>query len=153
MSETSHDHDFYVTLVEEAYFGSVMREDIAATLDCFTADAQVTIYHGDAPVRRFAVSPQAGESPLREFYEHLFANYVPRFTAFRHFVDVPNACCAATFDVTLLPKPGSAYLDAGTRRLKNCNFFHCRGGKIFDMTIYYADPGADPGGPTGFPKA
>ncbi len=153
VSDISHDTDFYVTLVENAYFASVGREDIAAALDCFTPDAKVTIYHGDAPARRFAVEPGAGESPLREFYDHLLANYVASFSGFRHFVDVPGERCAATFDVTLAPKPGSAYLDAGTRRLKNCNFFHCRDGKIFDMIIYYADPGADAGAPTGFPKS
>lgn len=150
---SKYSRDYYVNLVEDDYFGSVTREDIAATLDCFTPDAQVTIYHGDASARRFAAAPQAGESPLREFYDHLLANYVPRFTEFRHFIDPSRDCCAAYFDVELSPKPGSPYLDAGTRHLKNCNFFQCRDGKIHDMIIYYANPGATPGGPTGFPKA
>jgi len=145
--------DYYVTLVEDDYFGSVAREDIAAAMACFTPDAKVTIYHGDAPARRFAVAPEAGESPLRDFYDHLLANYAPRFSGFDHFVDVESGRCAATFDVALAPKPGSAYLDSGERRLKNCNFFHCRDGKIRDMIIYYADPGAEAGMPTGFPKA
>jgi hypothetical protein len=153
VSDTSRDYDYYVNLVEEDYFGSVSREDVAAALACFTPDAKVTIYHGDAPERRFAMAPGDGESPLRDFYGHLLANYMPRFSGFCHFVDVPGERCAATFDVALAPKPGSAYLDAGTRRLKNCNFFRCRDGKICEMIIYYADPGADAGVPTGFPKA
>jgi hypothetical protein len=143
----------YVNLVENEYFGSVTREDIAAAMRCFTSDARITIYHGNAPVRRFAVAPRDGESPLRDFYDHLLANYVPRFSGFRHYVDPPSECCAAHFDVELSPKPESPYLEAGTRHLNNCNFFQCRDGKIHDMIIYYADPSADPGGPTGFPKA
>ncbi len=149
---SSFSHDDYVRLVEDDYFGSVAREDVEGALRCFTPDAHVTIYHGDAPARRFAAEPQTGESPLREFYDHLLANYAPNFSGFRHFVDPPQQRCAAYFDVELSPKPGSPYQRAGTRHLKNCNFFHCRDGKIFDMTIYYADPGADPGAPTGFPK-
>ena len=145
--------DYYVNLVENESFGSVNREDIAAALHCFTPDAHVTIYHGDAAARRFAVTPGRGESPLRDFYDHLLANYVARFSGFHHYVDPPSECCAAHFDVELSPKPDSAYLGAGTRHLNNCNFFQCRDGKIHDMIIYYADPGADPAAPTGFPKA
>ena len=150
---SNYSRDYYVNLVENDYFASVAREDIAAALRCFTPDAHVTIYHGDAPARRFAAAPKAGESPIREFYDHLLANYVPRFSGFLHFVDPPSERCAATFDVELSPKPDSPYLGAGKRHLKNCNFFQCRDGKIHDMIIYYADPGANPGGPTGFPKA
>ena len=150
---SNYSRDDYVNLVEEAYFGAVAREDIAAALECFTPDARVTIYHGDAPARRFSAAPGAGESPLRDFYDHLLANYVARFSGFRHYVDPPNECCAAHFDVELSPKPDSPYLAAGTRHLNNCNFFQCREGKIYDMIIYYADQGANPDGPTGFPKA
>ena len=126
---------------------------MAATLRCFTPDARVTIYHGDAAPRIFLAAPAAGESPLRDFFDHLLANYAVRFSGFRHFVDAESERCAATFDVEITPKPDSAYLVAGVRHLKNCNFFQCRDGKIFDMIIYYATPGAAPDGPTGFPKA
>jgi len=150
---SDYSRDYYVNLVEDDYFGNVTQEDIPAVLRCFTPDARVTIYHGDAPARRFAAAPTAGESLLREFFDHLLANYVARFTDFQHFVDPPSEQCAAYFNVELSPKQDSPYLDAGTRHLKNCNFFHCRDGKIHDMIIYYADPGASPGAPTGFPKA
>ena len=150
---SNYSRDYYENLVETDYFGSVTRQDIAAILYCFTPDAHVTIYHGDAPARRFAAAPGVGESPLREFFDHLLTNYVARFSGFRHFVDPPSERCAAHFDVELSPKPDSAYLGAGKRQLKNCNFFQCRDGKIHDMIIYYADQGANPGGSTGFPKA
>ena len=150
--------DDYVDLVEERYFGNVSREDIAAALACFTDDARVTIYHGDAAPRLFAVSPGAGETPLARFFEHLLSNYEARFTEFVHYVDEAGERCAAMFLVTLTPRPGSPYRDAGVQRLRNCNFFRCRGGLIHEMTIYYSNPvtasGRDAHGtrPTGFPQ-
>lgn len=151
MSDNSRDD--YVKLVEVEYFGNVTKNNIPAILECFTLDARVTIYHGDAVARRFAGRPAAGESPLRDFFDHLLANYNAGFANFHHYVDPPEQRCAAHFDVTLEPKAGSAYLSAGTRHLKNCNFFKCQDGKIHDMVLYYAHPGADPTGPTGYPKA
>ena len=151
--------DDYVDLVERRYFGSVTRADIPAVVDCFTEDAAVTIYHGDAAPRRFKAAPAAGETPLPRFFEHLLANYEAEFTEFVHYVDEGNERCAATFLVTLTPKPDSAYRDAGVQRLRNCNFFRCRDGLIHEMTIYYSNPstagGADAHGsrPTGFPQA
>jgi len=97
--------------------------------------------------------PGDGESPLRDFFDHLLANYVARFSGFCHFVDPSSERCSAHFDVELTPKPDSPYLPVGIRHLKNCNFFQCRDGKIHDMIIYYANPGADPESPTGYPKA
>ena len=150
--------DDYVDLVERRYFGNVSRADIAAVVACFTDDARVTIYHGDAAPRVFRAEPAAGETPLPRFFEHLLANYAPQFAEFAHYVDEANERCAATFLVTLTPKPDSAYRDAGVQRLRNCNFFRCRDGLIHDMTIYYSNPGtaadADTHGtrPTGFPQ-
>lgn len=154
MTDFSRDH--YVKLVEQDYFGSVARHDKAAILACFTDDARVTIYHGDNRPRRFQGKAASGESPLPSFFDHLLANYDPEFTEFTHFVDAENARCAATFKVTLTPTADSAYRDAGVQVLRNCNFFECRDGKIHDMIIYYANPGAagaaEPA-PTGFPQA
>ena len=151
--------DDYVDLVERRYFGNVVLADIPAVVACFTDDASVTIYHGDAAPRLFKAQPGAGETPLPRFFEHLLANYEPGFTEFVHYVDVPNERCAAMFLVTLTPKPDSAYRDAGVQRLRNCNFFRCRDGLIHEMTIYYSNPGAAGGAeahgsrPTGFPQA
>ena len=151
--------DDYVDLVEECYFGNVSRADIPAVVACFSDDATVTIYHGDAEPRVFKAAPTAGETPLPRFFEHLLANYDPRFTEFVHYVDEAGERCAATFLVTLTPKPGSAYGDAGVQRLRNCNFFRCRDGLIHEMTIYYSNPGTAGGTdahgsrPTGFPKS
>ena len=157
--------DDYVDLVERRYFGNVAQADIPAVVACFSGDARVTIYHGDAAPRLFAVQPGPGETALARFFEHLLANYEPRFTEFVHYVDPVGERCAATFLVTLTPKPGSPYRDAGVQRLRNCNFFRCRAGLIRAMTIYYSNPGsaggaggADGGGahgtrPTGFPQA
>ena len=151
--------DDYVDLVERRYFGNVARADVPAVVACFTADATVRIYHGDAAPRVFKAAPAAGETPLPRFFEHLLTNYKPGFTEFVHYVDTVNERCAATFLVTLTPKPYSPYRDAGVQHLRNCNFFRCRGGLIHEMTIYYSNPGtaggADAHGsrPTGFPQA
>ena len=74
-------------------------------------------------------------------------------------MDTGGERCAATFLVTLTPKPDSPYRDAGVQRLRNCNFFRCRDGLIHEMTIYYSNPGTAGGQeahgarPTGFPQA
>jgi ketosteroid isomerase-like protein len=148
----------YVKLVETDYFGSVMKRDFDAVVACFTDDATVTIYHGDAEPRIFKAAPGPGETPLRAFFEHLLANYDPMFDEFVHFVDAAGERCAATFAVRLTPKPESAYQDYGVQHLRNCNFFQCRDGRIHDMIIYYANPAIGGAGepteakPTGFPK-
>lgn len=148
----------YIKLVEKDYFGNVMSGDLDAVVACFTPAAEITIFHGDNEIRRFFGKPAAGQQPLRAFWEHLCGNYDSHFGNFQHIVDDAHECCAATFIVTLKPKPNSAYLATGTLTLNNCNYFWCKDGKIDRMTIYYANPtlGAKLGltstGPTGFPK-
>ncbi len=157
MSKPSRDH--YIKLVEHDYFGNVMTEDLDAVVRCFTSDAEITIYHGDNPIRHFYANPVGTQQPMREFWVHLCGNYDSHFGQFQHIVDEVHECCAAIFIVTLKPKPHSAYLATGTLTLNNCNYFWCKGGKIVRMTIYYANPtlGAKLGlasmGPTGFPKS
>ena len=152
------DRDYYVQLVEEGYFGNVMKEDIAGAVACFTDDAEVIIYHGDNEVRRFYGSPTGDQLPLDAFYDHLLGNYDAHFEGFEHTIDLDTQRCAANFTVTLTPKPGSAYEDTGTLTLNNSNFFRCRDGKIYWMVIYYANPalgaklGTQTQSPTGFPK-
>jgi ketosteroid isomerase-like protein len=146
----------YVDLVENRYFGNVERGRIAAIRACFTDDAVVTIRHGDNPVRVFKGRPDPGELPLEAFWEHICANYDPRFTEFEHVVDTDGGCCAATFLVTLVPKAGSQYRDRGTLTLRNCNFFWLEGGRIARMIVYYSNPdsgGTDGAKPTGYPPA
>ncbi len=157
MSKPNRDH--YIKLVEKDYFGNVVAEDIEAVVRCFTPDAEITIYHGDNPIRRFYGKPNGDQQPLRAFWDHLCGNYGAHFGQFQHIVDEAHECCAATFIVTLTPKPNSAYISTGTLTLNNCNYFWCRDGKIARMTIYYANPtlgaklGLVPVGPTGFPKS
>ena len=75
MADFSREH--YVKLVEHDYFGSVAGEDVAAALRCFTPEARVTIYHGDAPARLFAViaalrsadvNPEGSGAPIAAVY-------------------------------------------------------------------------------------
>lgn len=145
----------YVALVEDRYFGNVARERLAAVVDCFTADAEIVIRHGDNPTRVMKANPRSGEAHISEFWKHLNANYQASFDHFQHVIDLDANRCAATFQVTLAPKPGSAYAASGTLTLENCNFFWLENGKIARMVVYYANP--DSGGtstakPTGYPS-
>jgi hypothetical protein len=143
-----------IDLVERRYFGSVTRGDVAATGACFTADAVITILHGDNPPRILQAAPDANEAHISEFWRHLCANYDARFDQFEHFIDESAARCAATFAVTLTPKPLSPHYSRGVLRLRNCNFFWLRNDLIEAMTVYYANPdtGGDAlGKPTGYP--
>ena len=152
----SHSYEHYVKLVEEDYFGNVSRQNIAGILACFTADARVTIYHGDNEPRRFSGAGENGASPLPSFFEHLLGNYDPQFSDFTHFVDAENDRCSVHFKVRLTPKADSPYAASGVLNLRNCNFFLCRDGKIHDMIIYYSNPEAANStgpAPTGFPTA
>lgn len=144
-----------IELVENRYFGSVSREQLQDVLDCFTEDAQILIRHGDNPTRLMKAKPGAGETHISEFWKHLNAHYTARFEDFEHFIDLEAARCAATFRVTLAPKPGSAYAERGTLTLYNCNFFWLEKGRIARMIVYYANPdtgGAMDGKPTGYPR-
>lgn len=147
---------YCIELVENRYFGNVRRERLADVLDCFTADAVIVIRHGDHPTRVMKASPGPGESHISEFWRHLNANYSACFEDFEHFIDLDAARCAATFRVTLAPKPGSAYAARGTLTLHNCNFFWLDDGRIARMVVYYANPdtgGPAEGKPTGYPPA
>lgn len=142
-----------VALVEQHYFGNVAREQLAAVVACFTANAQVVIRHGDQPTRRFAAQPSPGVPHISEFWRHLNGHFNGRFDDFVHVIDVEQQCCAATFTVTLAPKPGSPYRERGTLTLQNCNFFWLQDGLIDRMIVYYANPdtgGAAAGKPTGY---
>lgn len=149
----------YVQLVEDRYFGNVSRDRQDAVLACFADDAEIEIRHGDNPVRILKGRPLAGESHLSEFWRHLNGNYRAAFADFQHFVDVASHRCAATFIVTLTPKPGSLYESQGIQTLKNCNFFWLRGTQIERMIVYYSNPAAADESsaqkkrPTGYPPA
>ncbi|MFQ5660296.1 MAG: hypothetical protein ACE5GZ_07700, partial [Gammaproteobacteria bacterium] len=145
-----------IKLVEESYFGNVVRGDIDAVLDCFTENAKVTIRHGDRPVRRFSHSATDGDCALRDFYQHLCGNYVSWFGEFEHYIDTTASRSACTFTVKLDPRQSSPYFNAGTQILQNCNFFCYEGNRISDMTIYYSNSAEIPVGtgritPTGYP--
>jgi hypothetical protein len=146
------DRDAVIEFVEQAYFGSVQRQDIAAVMGCFEATAEVVIRHGDNPVRQFSVAPQAGADDLQTFYAHLCGNYQAQFRDFKHFVDLDAQRSACYFTVRLTPKADGLYADAGVQTLQNCNFFEYEDGRIRQMIIYYSNSDSADGTPTGYPK-
>lgn len=133
----------YIRLVEEDYFGHVVRPNLERILACFTDDAVITIFHGDDPASVFRAAPGPDDAPLRGYFDYVFDTYtVDGYSNFRHFVDVEVQSVASMFDVTLTPKPGSepAKEGVGTQTLHNCNFFECANGRFRNVVIYYANP-------------
>jgi len=143
--------DECVELIESHYFGGVMAADLHQIRSCFTDDAIVTIRHGDRQPRLFSLQPLAGHQDLMSFYEHICGEYDCWFGHFRHYIDAPQQSAASTFEVRLTPKPGGAYDGWAIQTLYNCNFFNFRDRRIFDMLIYYSNPGAGEN-PTGYPQ-
>jgi len=146
------DRDGVIEFVEQAYFGSVQRQDIAAVMGCFEAKAEVVIRHGDNPVRNFSVAPKPGVDDLQNFYAHLCGNYEAWFGDFNHFVDLDAQRSACYFSVRLTPKSDGLYADAGVQTLQNCNFFQYEDDRIRHMIIYYSNSGSVDDTPTGYPK-
>ena len=152
------DRESCITLIEQTYFGNVQSGNIDAVMGCFAPGAEVIIRHGDNPERLFTVQPSAGETALREFYEHLCGNYEAWFGNFVHTIDTGEQRAASHFTVHLTPKPDGLYTDAGTQILRNCNFFTFRENLISHMIIYYANSKAGiaaaglSAAPTGYPK-
>jgi hypothetical protein len=150
----------YVEFIEQRYFGSVADGKFEKILDCFADDARVIIRHGDKPERRFAVNPQSNESELLGFYQHLCENFDCWFGDYHHYVDLKEGNAASRFTVRLTPQPKGIYANAPPQKLRNCNFFEFRAGRISDMIIYYANPQTHvtnvqlpSGKPTGYPPS
>ena len=139
----------YIRLVEEAYFGNLMRDDIDGALACFSDTAVVTIRHGDATPRIFHRRPTAGEAALEDFFRHLLGQFHASFGEFHHYFDPVAGGGASRFVVSL--KPRATRTDLQPQQLLNCNFFDLEEGRIERMLIYYANPGAGSAAPTGYP--
>lgn len=133
------DRQTYLTAVA-GYFDAVTREDFAGVKAHFTADATVTIFHGDNPTQLFHKAAVAGQRPFDEFYGHLWENYVVAFNDRVFVIDADAGTAAAIFSPSLTPKAASAYTETGPLTLNNANFFWFEDGLIARMVIYYANP-------------
>lgn len=146
--------DAVIRFVEQAYFGSAMRADVAGMLACFVPDARVTVRHGDNPERYFSPAAHGQHAELGSFFEHLCSTFEPWFGNFEHFVDLEQDRSACYFTVRLTPREPDMLADSGILELRNCNFFCYQDGKIDEMIIYYANSGASErrSMPTGYPQ-
>ena len=107
----------------ERYFDAVDRMDLAATLACFTEDAQVTI-------ATFDTVYQGRDGAIRGMYERLFARYASVWHGdFDHVVDEP-ARIASRFTVRNRSADGVVTVK------HNCNFFRLQGDRIVEMGVY-----------------
>lgn len=130
----SYPYEYYVQMVEEKYFGSVDRRDLAATLECFCPDAvfiirSVTMQEGRP---QLAVTTHAGrDTGIKRMFENLFNNY--NFMVhkdFSHVVDTERERCAAQFNVVLVGTDGRQV------NMSNCNFFYLEQGKFKRVEVY-----------------
>ena len=148
------DRSAYTDFIERRYFGKVAAGDIEAVMNCFDANAQVVIRHGDQPERRYSPSPEPGQEPLTSFFEHLCGNYDCWFGDFTHTVDAERNRAASRFRVRLTPRPDGLYSEFPVQQLMNSNFFEFDRGRITFMLINYANTaGSDTPRPTGYPGA
>ncbi len=115
------EHDL-IALVER-YFAAVDRMDLQATLDCFTADARVTIATFDT-----VYAGRATE--IGAMYERLFTRYARVWHGnFEHVVQAPGRI-ASRFTVRNRSHQGQ------TTVKHNCNFFRLRDDRFEDMVVY-----------------
>jgi len=122
------DRNYYVDMVEEKYFASVRRRDVAATLDCFTEDAVFTI--------QSAFTTHAGrDTGIRRMFETFFRNYPSVIHRdFTHVVDVEHECCATQFNAELVAAVGTKL------NMSNCNHFFFEDGKFKRVFVYMSGP-------------
>ncbi|MEM4412688.1 MAG: nuclear transport factor 2 family protein [Candidatus Caldarchaeum sp.] len=121
-------------MVEEKYFGSVDRKDLAATLECFCPDAvfiiRSTTAQGGYP--QLVITTHKGrDTGIKQMFENLFQNYsFMVHKDFTHVVDTERERCAAQFDVILVGADGRQIT------MSNCNFFYLEQGKFKRVEVY-----------------
>lgn len=112
-----------ITALVIHYFAAVDRMDLAATLDCFTADACVTIATFDTVYR-------GRDTEIRGMYSRLFARYASVWHGeFDHVVAAPWRI-ASQFTVRNVSPQGTVTVKY------NCNFFRLHEGRICAMSVY-----------------
>lgn len=114
----------YIDMVEIHYFGNVDQKKMQDVLDCFHADASLTVQ--TAPITH-----EGRDAGIREMFRTLFDSYEMIWHGnFMHTVDVENECIATRFDVRLRDHDGSEV------ELHNCNFWYCRDGKFQRVYVF-----------------
>ncbi len=112
-----------ITALVVHYFAAVDRMDLAATLDCFTADARVTIATFDTVYR-------GRDTEVRGMYDRLFARYASVWHGDFDHVVAPPLRIASQFTVRNVSPQGAVTVK------HNCNFFRLHAGRICDMSVY-----------------
>jgi ketosteroid isomerase-like protein len=112
-----------VTALVVHYFAAVDRMDLAATLDCFTADARVTIATFDTVYR-------GRDTGIRGMYSRLFARYASVWHGDFDHVTASSRRIASQFTVRNVSAQGLETVK------HNCNFFRLEQGRICDMSVY-----------------
>lgn len=118
------DRQHYIDLVETHYFGNVDAKNLQPVLDCFHADAALTVQ--TAPITH-----EGRDQGIREMFETLYSSYKSIWHGdFAHTVDVELECIASRFTVQLTD------LQDGKVELHNCNFWRCKQGRFQRVYVF-----------------
>ncbi len=130
----------YIAMVEDVYFGGMSRGDVAPIFALFTPDTTITTFYGATPFRRMRAEPGAGEEPLADFFTKAIDTFDVRYTDFQHVIDVEAERIWSIYTLHISAKPDGPMAGTPARKLRNCNFFELKAGKIFAVTAYFANP-------------
>ena len=134
----------YIHMVEQVYFGGMTRGVIEPILALFTPEATITTFYGETPARLMRFHPGEGEERLVEFFSKAVDTFDIHYTDFEHVVDVEAERIWSMYTLHIAGKPGGPMADSPARKLRNCNFFELKDGKITAVTAYFANPPAIP---------
>ncbi len=120
--------DVLISRVED-YFAAVDRQDMAATLSFFTANAVFTI-------ATFDVVYSGRDGQIAGMFERLFARYERIWHGdFKHVVQQPDRI-ATRFAVENQTPDGLQF------RKNNCNFFHATGESFHEVFVFMSGDNA-----------
>ena len=133
--------DEYIEIVEHRYFGNMAAARPERILALLSDDVVLTGFTGSAPPRVVRRRPGPGEESFDHFLTALHVDFTLAYSQFVHFVDVPAQRCACTFRLEIRARDTAS--PAGTRVLRNCNFFQFRDDLIHAVIAYFSMPAVD----------
>jgi len=136
-----HSPEQYIDIVEHQYFGNMAAARPGQILALLSDDVVLTGFSGSDPPRVVRRRPGPGEESFDHFLTALHVDFTLAYSQFVHFVDVPAQRCACTFRLELRARDPAS--PAGTRVLRNSNFFQFRDGLIHAVVAYFSLPAVE----------
>ena len=112
-----------IDLVENSYFFNVDGKNLDATVECFAADAELTVQTAHITHR--------GQGEIRRMFQDFMSDIPVIYHGdFSHVVDVGNQVIASQFLAR------NELADGSEVAMRNCNFFVLQDGRFAKVTIY-----------------